>query len=173
MHDTINVDDLAARVQALPAEIYSHIYNLTFTYTSGDVHIIRDNFRPDSRLHIDRNSRNRFAERYYGGSKFHIHSADMKRWIASVDHTHFEMVRNIRMVDVKPMKTTLPVRVNLLWSEGGDSDLGPLWDFFCKQDTRLCILFMKGRLKVPVELQNDGQIRWVSFAHFGKAEFED
>ncbi|KAK4494307.1 hypothetical protein PRZ48_014605 [Zasmidium cellare] len=127
--DTNDTIELRTHLESLPQELYDHIYDLTFT-ANPCVHYL-DRFyprsvasfakisklskvarplfqKPDSPnlLHVDRASRRKFAQSFYGGHGS-VFVADhlvcgfvdrIGRFIRSLPEEHQEMVRDIRAV---------------------------------------------------------------------------
>lgn len=58
---------LASLVQALPAELYNEIYDLTFTADPGNRYI-DGNYKPPSCLQVSRSTRKTFEQSYYGNN---------------------------------------------------------------------------------------------------------
>lgn len=82
---------LAGLVQALPLELYNEVYEFTFYSVPGEHYIDRD-YKPPSCLQVDRLTRNRFAQTYYGkGSIFCVSRKDCSKWLASLPKEHWRI----------------------------------------------------------------------------------
>ena len=91
---------LADRVQALPQELYDEIYHLTFTAVPSIQHISKaKGYRPPSCLQVNRATRKTIAPVYYS-SIFYITREDGWRWIASLSRSHFEMLNEVRILNM-------------------------------------------------------------------------
>lgn len=66
--------ELAQRVQALPQELQDLIYDFTFAAwpSATDFHQIRFAWKPPSCLQVNRASRRKFAEVFYGGGAIFV-----------------------------------------------------------------------------------------------------
>ena len=85
------------RVQALPAELYNEIYDLTFTNTSK-VQRIDQNTKPPSALQINRALREKFAQSYYGNNTiFYISITHVSKWLFSLQPTHVHKLTTLRI----------------------------------------------------------------------------
>lgn len=62
------MNELARRVQDLPAELFVKIYDYTFTAESGPLRINSD-WKPSHLLHVSQKSRATFARSYYGSGR--------------------------------------------------------------------------------------------------------
>lgn len=104
---------LDSLVQALPAELYNKIFDLTFTTDSGwtfahdkcDIHRIACAYKPPSTLQVNRSTRAVFAKLYYGigtsrsrATTFYISSKDAARWISSLTSGHVFLLEEVRIV---------------------------------------------------------------------------
>lgn len=89
-------DQLISLLQALPAELFHNIYELTFTPRTDKVDITKS-YRPPIELQIDRASRQLFARKYYGSNKFFTGNAiALVHWLR-----HLRVERIERLADVR------------------------------------------------------------------------
>lgn len=81
------IDDtttLNERIQALPAEIYNEIYDLTST-PSSVTHITRE-YKPPASLQVSRATRRKFSELYYDKDRtFYVNHALAWTWLKSIE----------------------------------------------------------------------------------------
>lgn len=114
----ISMDDLAARVQSLPQELYDHIYSEVFTapFDLAKIEIkVDDSYKPPAQLQVSRASREQFAQSYYGNTLFVFNSDDdyggdltdadfipiydtygtLVPWLKSLSKFHFAMLLDI------------------------------------------------------------------------------
>lgn len=96
---TMADDKLPALVQALPAELYTEIYSLTFTATNQPRYI-KKKYKPPVLLRIDRTTREIFAKSYYReSSTFVISKALVTDWIRSLPKHHLDLISDIKLRD--------------------------------------------------------------------------
>jgi hypothetical protein len=64
-------EDFNRRVQDLPPELYSMVYDYTFSTSTAPAKItFTESYKPPALLYVDRHSRRRFAKVYYGETDF-------------------------------------------------------------------------------------------------------
>ncbi|KAJ9628523.1 hypothetical protein H2203_002423 [Taxawa tesnikishii (nom. ined.)] len=99
--------ELSDLINNLPPELYIQIFDLTFT-PDADIRYIKADYKPPRLLHVNRQSRQRFAKLYYGENAiFHTNGANGSRWVKSLPQAHRDMVRKIRFSDNFPTKLRL------------------------------------------------------------------
>ena len=93
------MDDL---IQDLPPELFNEIKNFVFTTTTRRV-IIDEKYTPPTSLHVDKNTRSRFAELFYGSGTIYQFRQPyvLYRWLRSLSHDHLDMVEAMEL-HVKP-----------------------------------------------------------------------
>lgn len=102
-------NSLPALVQALPAELYDEIPNLTFT-VSTDSRTIDIAYQPPKLLQVNRASRELFAKSYYGQrSTFYIHKDLLKAFVTSLPTVHLTQITEIRITGTATKLYTLGV----------------------------------------------------------------
>ncbi|KAK3708817.1 hypothetical protein LTR37_011338 [Vermiconidia calcicola] len=89
---------LAQGMQSLPAELYDKIYKEVFSYGKRSKFILNKSYKPPARLHVDRKSRNEFAQAYYGGTLFISNAETVPLWLSSLPETHLDMLSEVQCV---------------------------------------------------------------------------
>lgn len=106
---------LASLVQALPAELYNKVLELTFT-ADRNVHEIDRFYVPPKLLQVSRNTRAMFARSYYGnGSQsdssdpptFYASLALCSKWIGLLTQAHVDLLQEVRISDQKLIVTSV------------------------------------------------------------------
>ena len=89
-------EHLKRYLNALPQELYDYILDLTIT-PELSIRYIDRNYRPPAILQIDRTSRFKAAQRYYGdGSKFFCSNYyDCILWLASLSNEHAALLQEV------------------------------------------------------------------------------
>ena len=105
-------------VQALPAELYTEIYDLTFDGTGE--HRIKRKYKPPSCLQVSRATRKTFAQTYYGGASiFLIHHKAVNccvKWIVRLPQSHAHLITEIRVVEEPARRLLVPGSSYREWS---------------------------------------------------------
>lgn len=76
--DEVDLEELAQRVQDLPAELYDMVLEYTFTADEERV-AISPYYKPLARLHVSRATRDLFAKNYYVRTRFFV-----RPWLRAV-----------------------------------------------------------------------------------------
>lgn len=99
-------DQLVSLLQGLPAELFNEIFEYTFTPTTSQV-AITTAYRPPLELQISTLSREKFARRYYGSTKFI--AGDMTvlvHWLRHLRVKHIERLADVRYLVAPPHART-------------------------------------------------------------------
>ncbi|KAK3705074.1 hypothetical protein LTR37_013441 [Vermiconidia calcicola] len=93
-----NTNALAQGMQSLPAELHDKIYREVFSYGKRSKYILNKSYKPPARLHVDRKSRNEFAQSYYGHTLFISNAETVPLWLSSLPETHLDMLSEVQCV---------------------------------------------------------------------------
>jgi hypothetical protein len=104
------VEDLRNSLDGLPVELYAMIKELTFAYDGG-FREISEHYKPPVQLQIDRRTRRRFSEIYYGAQQPWIRPANVEErqskadeflfldWLASLSDESRTILHNVHFED--------------------------------------------------------------------------
>ena len=88
--------ELRQRLDELPAELYSAIYDLVFTVEAASLSV-KPEYLPPTILQVSNATRRQMAQQYYGTSQFHFNDFPLcLRWLLSLEDEHLMMLREVR-----------------------------------------------------------------------------
>ena len=153
-------DSLAVLIQALPAELYDEIYNLTFAASATETRTIDEHYDFPACLHVSHSTREQFAESYYGeGAIFFVHEKIAKTWLKCLPPAHARHVREIRYVENGGPRYWTPLNLAELARTG--AKLIELLEDVCA----ISVDVEPGTVKLLLE-DPDGVRRWVGWYDF-------
>lgn len=126
-------DSLPALVQALPAELYNEIFELTFTsqFDRTNSRTIDNNYQPPNFLQINRATRAKFAKTYYGqGSIFYVPKPLLRKFFFSIHPGYARQIAEIRVVEtgLSVRQTGMILRLGEVLSMMEEEDVDRLHD---------------------------------------------
>lgn len=87
-----DTDELITKVQSLPPELYTEIYNLTFTVNPNEICRINKNYKPPGTLQVNRTWRASLSPAFYKDTIFAVELggyeeklANVTKWLRSVN----------------------------------------------------------------------------------------
>lgn len=89
--------DHAQLLQALPPELFTLIYDYTFT-SSDTLQTISESYKPPPQLQVDTISRAAFAKSYYANTIYiepGNHDTTAAKWLSSLSRSHREMLQRV------------------------------------------------------------------------------
>lgn len=160
----MSTDELAARVQDLPAEFFNNIRDLVLNPSSDTVDIQKDKFPVE--LQVSRATRAQFAAQYYGNTAFRIvprgsnssygaHDPLFK-WLESLEQHHRLSITKIHFVRNEPYRDPLSGLLSLAVSVLIDVKFRLFWNNFTDFDKALHPATIIS-IEYPVECE-DGQM---------------
>ena len=100
-------ENLAACLQKLPQELYDKIYEQVFTADSKE-RVIDKGYKPPAQLQVDRASREKFADSYYGaGATFSFPTGLDVAWAEGLPTRHFDKIARLESWLQKPTRTLM------------------------------------------------------------------
>lgn len=97
--DDVDLEDLAQRVQNLPAELYDMVLEYTFTADEERIEITLA-YKPPAQLQVSRATRELFAQDYYTTTRFVVpvwaHPMVVDRFVTSLSMAHVKLLLESR-----------------------------------------------------------------------------
>lgn len=94
------MDGLQRRLDALPAELLAHIYDLTFT-AGPAVYAVNAHYRPPANMQVSHSTRRKVAPEYYARTQFHCtNHLECLQWLLSLPPAHVQMLREVHCESV-------------------------------------------------------------------------
>ena len=92
------MDRLAQLVQGLPPAVYNKIYEEVFTFDKAAVSAETKTYKPPACLQVDRASRHRFVQCYYGTTVFRVTEETITPLLESISEEHRDLLQEVRYV---------------------------------------------------------------------------
>lgn len=94
-----DTDELAMRLQGMPAEIFNYIFDLTIAV--GDDVLVDRTYKPPIGLQLSHETREAFALAFYSKTSFHsdcgTDPSTLENWLAALPSKHINLLRTVRM----------------------------------------------------------------------------
>jgi hypothetical protein len=102
--DKVSTDNFNDRVQALPPELFSMVYDYTFDLNIASEITVDKFFRMPHQVQVDCRSRRFYSRKYCGQNKFYVDGSDftLRRWLLSMAQEHRALVREVRFRMIPP-----------------------------------------------------------------------
>lgn len=89
-------DELTALLRTLPQELFDAVREFVFTADPGE-RVVEEDYKPPAQLQVDRSTRARFAEAYYGDGAVFCFPAGLERaWLNAIPNAHFDKITRMR-----------------------------------------------------------------------------
>lgn len=131
---TPSVDDIRAKIESLPQELYDEIKALSLRGGAGDCHI-GQSYKPPAQLQISHGHRRAFSRAYYGNdSTLMLHNSTggmmvFGKWIESLSRETLDQLEEYGVTDVASLDDSVDVHLEIaggmrlrVWCELNDQD---------------------------------------------------